>query len=78
MLAINVSAFVANSVDGFIARKDGNIDWLNSANKQISDSEHFGYANFMQSTDIIVLGEILLRRYYLLINGHLKKTGNST
>ena len=55
-MAIKLSAFVATSIDGFIARKDGNIDWLNKANKQESELQDFGYSNFMKSIDIIVMG----------------------
>jgi len=55
-LTTKVSAFVANSIDGFIARKDGNIDWLNKPNKQESELQDFGYSNFIKSIEVIVMG----------------------
>lgn len=45
--------FIATSLDGFIARPDGRLDWL----LQRSDSaEDHGYANFMADKDAIVMG----------------------
>jgi dihydrofolate reductase len=55
-LATKLSAFVATSINGFIARKDGNIDWLNKPNKQESELQDFGYSNFMKSIEVIVMG----------------------
>ncbi len=50
------SVFIATSLDGFISRENGNIDWLNEANKKIPKGEDCGYAKFMASTDAIVMG----------------------
>lgn len=44
--------FIATSVDGFIARNDGAIDWLPSG----ESGEDYGYAAFMASVDGIVMG----------------------
>jgi dihydrofolate reductase len=53
MLA-KVSVYIATSLDGFIARKDGNIDWLtNSANQS---GEDYGYQDFIDSIDVVVMG----------------------
>jgi dihydrofolate reductase len=46
--------YIATSLDGFIAGKDGNIDWLNNIpNPTNSD---FGYFEFMKGIDAVLLG----------------------
>ena len=45
--------FIAASLDGFIARADGAIDWLNSF---AASGEDHGYDGFMRSVDGIVMG----------------------
>lgn len=50
------SVFIATSLDGFIAREDGSIDWLNDANGLIPKGEDCGYSAFMSTIDTIVMG----------------------
>ncbi|MBW6496649.1 MAG: dihydrofolate reductase family protein [Burkholderiaceae bacterium] len=45
--------YIATSIDGFIARLDGGLDWLESAN---SAGEDHGYQAFMDRIDGIVMG----------------------
>lgn len=45
--------FIAASLDGFIAREDGDIDWLLA--RDASDEEH-GYARFIAEIDAILMG----------------------
>jgi dihydrofolate reductase len=47
------SAFIATSLDGFIARPGGEIDWLPAGE---DDGEDYGYARFMSSVDALVMG----------------------
>ena len=50
------SVFIATSLDGFIARSDGSIDWLNEANKSVTQGEDCGYGKFMADVDALVMG----------------------
>lgn len=47
------SVYIATSLDGFIARKNGDIDWLPAPE---SGGEDFGYTEFMSSVDCLVMG----------------------
>lgn len=51
-----VEVFIATSIDGFIARPDGTLDWLMQAQAGAPVGEHFGYAAFMARVDALVLG----------------------
>jgi dihydrofolate reductase len=48
---MNASVFVGASVDGFIARPDGGLDWLPPGG-----GEEHGYEAFMASVDALVIG----------------------
>lgn len=47
------SVFIATSLDGFIARADGAIDWLPH-----DSTEDYGYDPFMASVDAVVMGRL--------------------
>jgi len=47
------SVYIATSLDGFIARADGRIDWLGIVERP---GEDYGYGVFHQSIDTIVIG----------------------
>jgi dihydrofolate reductase len=47
------SVFIATSLDGFIARLDGSIDWLQTV---ASPGEDYGYQTFFDSIDTLVIG----------------------
>ena len=55
-MGIRASVFVATSLDGFIARKNGSIDWLLAASGKAPEGEDFGYAEFMDPVDAVVMG----------------------
>jgi dihydrofolate reductase len=50
--------FIATSLDGYIARPDGAIDWLPAASGQTADAEpeNHGYDAFMSTVDAVVMG----------------------
>ncbi len=48
--------YIAASIDGFIAKIDGNIDWLMETPNP--DENDFGFKNFMNSIDAIVMGRV--------------------
>ena len=49
-----VSVYIATSLDGFIARKNGDLDWLNNGSEQ--GAEDYGYQEFMGCVDVLVMG----------------------
>ena len=49
-----VSAYIATSMDGYIARIDGNLDWLN--NIEQVPNEDYGFHAFMATIDCMVMG----------------------
>lgn len=53
---IRASVFIATSLDGFISRPDGSIDWLLEANKLAPEGEDCGYGAFSASVDVLVMG----------------------
>jgi len=48
---MNASVFIATSLDGFIARPDGGLDWLPA-----DGGEPHGYDEFIAGVDAIVIG----------------------
>ncbi len=47
--------YIAQSVDGFIARADGSIDFLNDFNEGMDEADS-GYAEFIKGIDAVVMG----------------------
>jgi len=50
---MKASVFIATSLDGFIARPDGGIDWLP---QDENDLEDHGYSEFFNTVDALVMG----------------------
>ncbi|NCC71526.1 dihydrofolate reductase, partial [bacterium] len=45
--------YIAISLDGFIATKDGSVKWLDKYNES---KENMGYDDFIKSIDIVIMG----------------------
>jgi len=50
------SVFIAASLDGFIARPNGDIEWLHKEAYTTADGDDFGYTEFMANIDALVMG----------------------
>lgn len=62
---MTANVFIATSLDGFIAREDGGIDWLHSADGETAAPEDYGFQAFFDSVDAMVIG----RNTYELVRG---------
>lgn len=49
-----VTLYIAASLDGYIARKDGSLDWLTDLPG--SDGSDHGYAEFYETIDTVIMG----------------------
>lgn len=47
------SVFIATSLDGYIARPDGALDWLSRVEQP---GEDYGFAEFFATVDVLVMG----------------------
>ncbi|MDH5655337.1 MAG: dihydrofolate reductase family protein [Spirochaetia bacterium] len=50
---MKTNVYIASSLDGYIARTDGGLDWLSIAEKE---GEDYGFSKFFSSIDTIVMG----------------------
>ena len=54
-MSVRCSVFCAVTLDGFIARKDGALDWLKPAEAELPPADT-GYNDFIASVDWVVIG----------------------
>lgn len=57
---MQVTAFIATSLDGYIARPDQSIDWLENATSDAT--EDYGYEDFMSNITSVVMGRKTFQR----------------
>jgi dihydrofolate reductase len=50
---MKATVFIATSLDGFIARPNGDIDWLGEPSE---GGEDYGYKKFMDTVNVLVMG----------------------
>jgi dihydrofolate reductase len=54
---MKVSVYIGCSLDGFIARPNGDLDWLPEAETGASqETGDYGYTNFFKSVDVLIMG----------------------
>jgi dihydrofolate reductase len=53
-LLMKISVYIATTVDGFIAREDGDVSWLDEYNQ--GSDEDYGFGSFFASVDCLVMG----------------------
>jgi len=54
--SVKCSVYIATSVDGFIAKPDGDIDWLHNPKYAEAKFNGLDYDEFMSTVDAIVMG----------------------
>jgi len=69
---LKASVFTATSLDGFIARENGELDWLDAANANVPRGEDCGYLKFIKTIDVLVMGRKTYGKYCLLGCGHME------
>jgi len=53
---MKASVYIATSLDGFIARANDALDWLPTGEGENAGEEDYGYQEFMDSVDYLVMG----------------------
>ncbi|KJZ52211.1 MULTISPECIES: dihydrofolate reductase family protein [Pseudomonas] len=59
---IKCSVFIAASVDGFIARPDGDIEWLHRPEYDLAPLNGLTYESFIATVDALVMGRKTLEK----------------
>src|SRR3712207_3480080 len=54
-MGIKATVYIATSLDGFIARPNGDLDWLTSEGAG-QEGEDYGYQAFIDTVDVVIMG----------------------
>lgn len=60
-----IVCFIAASLDGYVARSDHSLDWL----EKVEGEGDNGYASFYETVDTIIMGRITYEQVMVLTNG---------
>lgn len=55
-MSIKCSVYIAASVDGFIARPDGDVEWLHRPEYEAPEAGDYGYETFISTVDGMLMG----------------------
>jgi dihydrofolate reductase len=69
-----IHLFIASSLDGYIARPDGSLDWLEGHPNP--DQLDYGYMDFLAGIDTVVMGGRPMKPFWAL--GWNGRMGNAT
>ena len=50
----SIKLYIASTLDGYIAKPDGNIDWLTSL--PYPENSDYGYSDFLKTIDVTIMG----------------------
>lgn len=57
-MSVKCSVYIAASVDGFIARPDGDVEWLERPEYTAPEAGDYGYEAFTSTVDAMVMGRL--------------------
>lgn len=60
-MSVKCTVYIATSLDGFIAKPDGDVNWLHDPGYTI-EGEDFGYNTFMESIDALIMGRLTFEK----------------
>ena len=72
-MSLKASVFIVISLDGFISRTGGELDWLDAASETVTEVEKYWYKVFFESIDVLIMGRKTYEKFCHLAIGLLEK-----